>query len=109
MLTELFGSKTTEKCLLYLTAQGEGYSLEIAKTFKISNTQVLRTLNKLEQADILTGKDQGRTRIYSMNKSWHLNKELQSLLNKALANIPLDQQEKYFMKRQRPRKKGKSL
>lgn len=52
MLGELFGSQTTEKVLLYLIAQDKAYSLEIAKAFGISNTQVLRTLNKLEQADI---------------------------------------------------------
>ncbi|WP_374080265.1 winged helix-turn-helix domain-containing protein [Bdellovibrio bacteriovorus] len=109
MLTELFGSKTTEKCLLYLAAQGEGYPLEIAKNFKISNTQILRTLNKLEQADILVGKEMGRSRVYVLNKSWFLANELKNLLNRALSNIPIDEQEKYFMKRKRPRKKNKQI
>lgn len=109
MIQELFGSQTTEKCLLYLVAQGEGYPLEIATTFKISNTQVIRTLNKLEQADILVGREQGRARVYKLNASWFLSKELKALLNKALSNIPIDEQEKYFMKRMRPRKKNKSL
>lgn len=109
MLKELFGSKTTEKCLLFIAALGEGYVLEISKAFKVSKTQVTRTLVKLEQADILVGQDKGRTRIYSLNKSWFLAKELNALLQKALLNLPLDQQEKYFMKRMRPRKKNKSL
>ncbi len=109
MLAELFGSKTTEKCLLYLAAQGEGYPLEIAKNFAISNTQILRTLNKLEQADILVGKEMGRSRVYTLNKSWFLYNELKNLLNKALSSIPLDEQEKYFMKRKRPRKKNKPV
>lgn len=109
MLTELLGSQTTEKCLLFITAMGESYALEIAKTFTISNTQVARTLLKLEQADILVGQEKGRTRVYSLNKSWYLAKELKALLNKALSNIPLDQQEQYFMKRMRPRKKKKAI
>ncbi|HWU43894.1 MAG TPA: winged helix-turn-helix domain-containing protein [Bdellovibrio sp.] len=109
MLAELFGSQTTEKCLLFIAAIGESYVLEIAKTFGISKTQVTRTLTKLEQADILVGQEKGRTRIYSLNKSWYLFKELNALLGKALSNIPLDQQEKYFMKRMRPRKKNKAL
>lgn len=109
MLAELFGSKTTVKCLVYLAAQKEGYPLEIAKTFKISNTQVNRTLNKLEQADILVGREMGRARIYSLNTAWFLAKELKALLDKVVANMPLDDQEKYFMKRKRPRKKNKSL
>lgn len=107
MLTDLFGSQTTEKCLLFIAAMGESYALQIANTFKISKTQVNRTLTKLEQADILIGQEKGRTRIYTLNKSWFLAKELDALLQKALSNIPLDQQEKYFMKRMRPRKKSK--
>ncbi len=109
MLSELFNSSTTEKCLLFLAAQGEGYPLEISKAFDISNTQVIRTLNKLEEADILIGKESGRTRIYSLNSNWFLAKELKALLNKALSNVPLDLQESYFMKRRSPRKKNKPL
>ena len=109
MLTELFGSQTTEKCLLLITALGESYALEITNTFGISKTQVTRTLTKLEMADILIGQDKGRTRVYTFNKSWLLAKELKALLNKALSNIPLDEQEKYFMKRMRPRKKNKLI
>ncbi len=109
MLAELFGSQTTEKCLMFIVAMGGSYALEIANTFKISKTQVARTLVKLEQADILVGQDKGRTRIYTLNKSWFLGKELSALLVKALSNIPMDQQEKYFMKRQRPRKKNKAV
>lgn len=107
MIEELFGSKTTEKCLIYLAAQNEGYSLEISRTFDISNTQVIRTLNKLEQADILIGQEVGRTRVYSLNKKWFLAKELKALLDKVILNMSLDEQEKFFMKRKRPRKKNK--
>ena len=82
--------------------------MEISKTFKISNTQVIRSLIKLEQADILVGKDSGRTRVYTFNSKWYLAKELQILLNKALSNIAIDEQEKYFMKRKSPRKKNKA-
>ncbi len=109
MLADLFASQTTEKCLLFIAAMGESYALEIANTFGISKTQVTRTLFKLEQADILIGQEKGRTRVYSLNKTWYLAKELNALLQKALSNIPLDEQEKYFMKRMRPRKKNKAI
>lgn len=109
MLAELVGSKTTEKCLIYLAGQGEAYPLEISKTFGISNTQVIRTLNKLEQADILVGQEVGRLRMYSLNSRWLLAKELKALLDKVLTNMPLEEQEKYFMKRKRPRKKNKAI
>lgn len=109
MLTELFGSKTTEMCLLYLIAQKEGYSLEIAKAFKISNTQVNRTLDKLEGADILVGFNRGRTRVYRLNDRWFLSSELNALLQGALNQMPRDWQEVVFSKRAKPRKKGKRL
>lgn len=109
MLAELFGGQTTVKCLIYLTAQGEGYPSEIAKTFKISNTQVIRTLDKLEQADILVGQEKGRARIYSLNKNWVLAKELKAFFDKVLSITPLEEQEIIFMKRKRPRKKNKAL
>lgn len=50
MLNELLANQTTEKSLLFITALGESYALEIANTFKISKTQVTRTLVKLEQS-----------------------------------------------------------
>jgi hypothetical protein len=109
MLAALFGSQTTLNCLVYLEALGEGYPLEIAKAYGISNTQVIRTLNKLEQADILIGIQAGRTRIYSLNSNWYLAKELKALLSKVILNMPIQEQEKYFMKRKRPRKKGKAI
>ncbi|MFN7903605.1 MAG: hypothetical protein ACK5P5_00325 [Pseudobdellovibrionaceae bacterium] len=102
MLSELFGSKTTVFCLLQLVALGEAYPLVVSTIYKISNTQVTRTLNKLEQADILVGREIGRTLMYSLNTSWFLFKELKALLNKVILNMPIDDQEKYFMKRKRP-------
>lgn len=109
MLSELFGSNTTEMCLLYLTAEKEGYSSEIASAFGISNTQVNRTLDKLENADIIVGTNRGRTRVYSLNERWYLARELNAFLQKALAQMPIDWQEKVFAKRMKPRKKGKRL
>lgn len=107
MLNELFGGETTEKCLVYLAAMEEGYPLEISKAFGISNTQVIRTLSKLEQADIIIGREVGRTRIYSLNPRFFVAKELKALLDRVVMSIPLADQEKYFMRRKAPRKKGK--
>ena len=109
MINELFGGETTEKCLIYLAAMEEGYPLEISKAFGISNTQVIRTLTKLEQADILIGKEVGRARIYSLNSRFFVAKELKALLDRVIINMPLADQEKYFMRRKAPRKKGKAI
>ena len=83
--------------------------MEISKTFKISNTQVIRTLNKLEQADVLLGKEVGRTRVYSLNPRFFVAKELKALLDRVVGNMPLEDQEKYFMRRKAPRKKDKAI
>ncbi|MBX2994660.1 MAG: winged helix-turn-helix transcriptional regulator [Bdellovibrionaceae bacterium] len=109
MLVELFGSQTTVKCLLYLEALREGYPSEISKAFGISNTQVNRTLEKLEQADILVAQPKGRARVYSFNKRWLLFPELDALLAKVVRNMPIEDREKYFATRKRPRKKNKTL
>lgn len=109
MLSELFGGNTAEKSLLYLAAMGEGYSSEISNAFNISNTQVKRTLERLEVADVLVGNNIGRVRIYKLNDRWFLSEKLKYLLDEALLYIPIDEQEVYFSKRKKPRKKNKPL
>ena len=107
MLNELFGGETTVKSLIYLAAMEEGYPLEISKACRISNTQVIRTLNKLEQAEVVISKVVGRTRIYSLNSRFFVATELKALLDRVIMTMPLEDQEKYFMRRKAPRKKGK--
>ena len=91
MLLTHFGSKTTERCLLFLVAQEQGYALEISQAFGISGTQVRRT------------------RLYSLNPRWFLFSELKALLKKALTQMPFDQQAKVFGVRKKPRKKNKPI
>lgn len=107
MIAELLGGNTAEKTLMYLTAMGEGYPTEIAKACKISSTQVLRTVERLENADILIGNNIGRARVYKLNDRWFLADKLKELLDKALLFMPVDEQELYFSKRKKPRKKNK--
>jgi len=109
MIADLFGSNTAEKTLLYLNAMGEGYAAEIAKAFKISATQVQRTLERLENADIIVGNTIGRSRLYKLNGQWFLSEKLKELLDKALLFIPIDEQELYFGKHKKPRKKNKKI
>lgn len=103
------GGETQVKCLVYLAAMEEGYPLEISRAFGISNTQVIRTLSKLERADIIHGKEAGRARIYSLNPRFFVAKELKVLLDRVVRNMPIKDQEKYFMRRKAPRKKGKAV
>jgi DNA-binding transcriptional ArsR family regulator len=109
MLNELFGGDTTVKCLVYMVAQGEGYPLEIANAYGISNTQVNRTLDKLEQAEVLIGREVGRTRVYSLNERFFVAKEIKALFDRVLANMSLEDQERFFMRRKSPRKKNKAV
>lgn len=109
MIAELFGGNTAEKTLLYIAALGDGYPAEISRAFKISATQVKRTIERLENADILVGNTIGRSRVYKLNDRWFLADKLRDLLNKALLYIPVDEQEIYFSKRKKPRKKNKKI
>lgn len=109
MIEEILGGNTAEKTLLYIAAMGQGYPAEIASACKISNTQVQRTVERLENADILVSQVIGRARVYTLNEKWFLADMLKNLLDKALLFIPIDEQELYFSKRQKPRKKNKKL
>jgi hypothetical protein len=109
MIEELLGGKTAERTLLYIAAMGQGYPAEISRTFNMSNTQTQRTVERLENADILVSKNIGRTRVYQLNDKWYLATKLKALLDEALLYMPIDEQEIYFGKRQKPRKKNKRI
>jgi hypothetical protein len=109
MIEELLGGKTAERTLLYIAAMGQGYPAEISRTFNMSNTQTQRTAERLENADILVSKNIGRTRVYQLNDKWYLATKLKALFDEALLYMPIDEQEIYFGKRQKPRKKNKRI
>ena len=109
MLETIFSSKGKEHVLLYLAARKEGYAREIARYYNTSLSPIQNQLDKLETGGVLSSKAVGKTRIYFFNPRYPFFKELNGLLEKALLFLPKEQQEKLFMARKRPRRKGKPL
>lgn len=109
MLEKLFGNKTAERVLLFMSAYQEGYAQEIADTFGISLSAVQRQLERLEAGGILVNQLKGRTRLFTWNLRWPFLGELKRLLKRALAYLPESEQEQYYRHRTRPRRTGKPL
>lgn len=109
MIEALFGNKTAERILLYITNYGEGNISGIAKTFKLSKSQVRKQLLRLEDGEILIGRDLGNLRMFTFNPLFPLKSETERLCEKVLSLLPDDELEKYYRQRRRPRRTGKAL
>jgi hypothetical protein len=109
MLGKLFGNETAEKTLLFMQNYGEGYGGEIANTFTIPQPQVRQQLIKLENGGWFVSRERGKTRIYTWNPNNPRVIALRQFLENLLSTIPLEETNKYFRKRTRPRKPGKNL
>ncbi len=109
MGTGIFGNGTAEKVLLYLQYYQEGYALGVAKTFDLPVSQVQRQLLRLESTGVLVSQLKGRTRVFLWNPRCYFLAELRSVLDRILEFLPREEQEKYFLKRTRPRRTGKPL
>jgi len=109
MLEPLFGSKGSEKVLIFIAARSEAYPREISRFTGMGIYPIRKQLDKLELGGILVSFIKGRTRIYSFNLRYPLLKELKALLEKALSLYPEEEQEKLMMNRRRPRRRGKTL
>ena len=109
MLASLFGSKTAERVLIFLSAREEGYAREIARFFETDLKSVQKQLDKLEAAGVLSSHTVGRTRPYTFNPRYPFLAELKALLEKALTFYPEEEREKLVMIRRRPRGRGKVL
>jgi hypothetical protein len=75
MFDTIFGSKSAERVLVYINAREGGYGRGIATFYGGSLTSVHKQLEKFENANILFGEQQGRTRIYRLNPRYALYKE----------------------------------
>jgi len=85
MLDKLFGSKSSERVLTFLTLYREGYASQIAKESSMSLFAAQKQLSKFERAGILVSHISGRKRIYTYNPHYPLLRPLQLLIRRALA------------------------
>ena len=109
MLESIFGNKTIEKTLFFIERYGNGYAKDISDTFSISINGVQQQLKRLENGGVIVSRLYGRVRLYQFNPRYPFLKELKTLLSKAMEYLSEEELRMYYMKRIRPRKKGKSL
>ncbi len=109
MLEAIVGSPTAEKVLLYLQNYEQAYGRGIADTFGIAQSQVQKQLTKLEAGGVLVSRLIGRTRLYQWNPRNPLVPALRELLGLALESLPAAEQQRYYRRRTRPRRSGKTL
>lgn len=109
MLEALFGSDKKEKILFFLISHGEGYPREIARTLGFNLQTVQNHLLNLESGGVLYSRLKGKVRLFGLNPRYPFKKELESLLNKAMAFLPEEEVRRLYRPRLRPRRTGKPL
>ena len=109
MLEPVFGNVTIEKILFALEVYGQAYPAGLAKLFVIPVNGVQQQLKRLEDGSVVVSLIIGRTRLYQFNPRYTFLKELKALIQKALQYLPEKEIQKYYVKRTRPRRKGKPL
>lgn len=84
MLDSLITSKTRIKLLLKFFANPSmsAYLRSLAEEFGESTNSVRVELNRLTEANLLTARDEGRTKIYQANPKHPLFNEVQSMVRK---------------------------
>ena len=107
MLEGIFGNKTAEKVLLHIFHYGESHASAIAQDFGTALNPIIQQLNRFEGAGVLVSKEAGRSRVYSFNPKSALAKPLKEMIEIAYESIPLNERQKIFESRRRPRRKGK--
>ena len=109
MLEGLFGNAMVEKVLFYLEVYGEGYPLGIAKNFGEPVNRVQQQLKRLEKSGIIVSRRIGNVRLCTFNPRYPFLKELRVLIDKAYQFMPESEKIRYYLKRTRPRRRGKPL
>jgi DNA-binding transcriptional ArsR family regulator len=109
MIETIFGNTTAAKVMLYLFHYGEAYASGIASDMGITKSQVIKQLNRFEEAGILVSKSMGKVRVYTFNPKLGVTKKLKELIQVFYESIPLEQREAMFSVRRRPRRKGKPV
>jgi len=109
MLEPVFGNATVEKILFALEVYGQAYPAGLAKLFGIPLNGIQQQFKRLEEGGVVVSLMAGRTRLYQFNPRYAFLKELKTLIQKALQYLPEKEVQKYYIKRTRPRRKGKPL
>jgi hypothetical protein len=109
MLEGIFGNVIVEKVLFTLYVYGEGYPLDMARTFKEPVNRFQQQLKRLENSGLIVSRLIGRVRVYTFNPRYPFLQEMKALLAKAFEFVPEKEKDDYYKKRTRPRRAGKPL
>ena len=108
-LEALFGNRTAAKLMLYLFHYGEAYATGMARDLGSALSPVQRQLDKFEAAGLLISKMVGNTRVYSFNPRQPATKKLKELIQVFYEAMSLQERERLFSRRRRPRRRGKPV
>ena len=103
-----FGGKTRSRVLIVLQLLGESFPRELARILEVPLNGVLQALKSLELDGLVSGRSQGRTRLYRTNPRYFAHAELQSYLFR-LAEAAPELKERVAALRRRPRRTSKPL
>ena len=109
MLDKILGSDTAMKIMLHLIHYGEIYPSAVAKDYQISLSAVQKQFARFEEAGILVSKLVGKTRVYFFNKKSPTVKPFMDLIKVYYDGLSLEDKERIFGERRRPRRPGKPV
>jgi len=108
-LHNLLKTEKDEFILYYFYAYTKGYGRDIARLFDYNLLSVQKIILRLELAGIICGMTYGKTRLYEFDRRYPFYKELQALIKAAFDALPPEIEDKYFLRRNKPRRTGKPL
>ena len=103
-----FGSLTRTRILLALRLMGSSYPREMGRLMGTALSAVQGALRSLESDGLITGRSEGRTRLFELNPRFFAASELRALLDK-LAAADRGLQDAIATLRRRPRRTAKAL
>ncbi len=109
MLDKILGSETAMKIMLHLIHYGEIYPTAVARDYEISVFGVQKQFQRFEDAGILVSKLVGKSRVYMFNKKSPVVKPFMELIKVYYDGLSMDDKEKIFAARRRPRRPGKPV
>jgi len=109
MLEPLFESVLKERILLYIWKNPDSYANEIARNFDMNLYTVQNQLRKLERGGVLVSQLKGKVRLFRLNPRYAFKEPLEELLGRAYGFLSNDEKDRYYVKRKRPRRTGKTI
>ncbi len=109
MIEGIFGTKTAADILLYIFHYGEIHARGLSRELQVSLSAVQNQLKKFEKSGVVISKKIGNIRLYFFNKKSPLTTPLMDLIKIVHSSMSIEDKEKFFKKRMRPRRNGKPV